>query len=94
LKVTKALTIGIAAVAFAAPAAAATALLMVFGAFIAFVFGLGVAQALPPGPPPACNPGWHYDPVVIHCQPDADNPAWQPQQGPVLWCYWCHGPYN
>jgi hypothetical protein len=55
LKVTKALTIGIAAVAFAAPAAAATALLMVFGAFIAFVFGLGVAHV--PGSTTGLQPG-------------------------------------
>jgi hypothetical protein len=53
-------------------------LLMLVGAFIAVTFGLGVAQAFPPGPPPGCNPGWHYDPVVIHCQPDLDNPEWYP----------------
>ena len=30
----------------------------------------------------SCNPGLHWDPVVVHCQPDLDNPEFYP--GPPM----------
>jgi hypothetical protein len=47
-----------------------------------------VAQAGCSGPPLthncqcSCNPGLHWDPVVVHCQPDLDNPEFYP--GPPM----------